>query len=155
VFVSSIAAAVLKNITITVPDGTSNHGDPNLICKPTTWTDIIVFFLGNYLAHAATIKSLPGEYAGSFSFAVVVALLFPPTGMARGLSAIFSFSKLSKTDLQSAARAGALCMVVRTSDWKPQPGDVVADVAFVLRNPTLEQPSEIIQTRQRKQISRF
>ncbi len=74
---SSSATMHLQNITITVPIGTTNHSDPRLLCTPTKWTDIVVFFLGNYVAHAATVKSLPGEPMLSVLFAGSAALLFP------------------------------------------------------------------------------
>src|SRR2546423_328016 len=60
---SSDAHLTLENITITVPNGTTDHGDPHLLCLPAKWSDIALFFFGNYLAHAATVKSLPGEPA--------------------------------------------------------------------------------------------
>lgn len=45
----------------------------------------------------------------------------------RGLLTILTFASFGKTYLQKAARAGALCMVVRNQDWRPEPGDIVAD----------------------------
>jgi len=58
-----LAASALKleNITVTVPVGTNNHRDPHLLCTLSTWTDIASFFLANYMAHAATIRSVPGN----------------------------------------------------------------------------------------------
>src|SRR2546429_9111725 len=73
----SHAHPTLKNITITAPDGTSNHGDPRLLCTPTRWSDIMIFFLGNYVAHAATVKPLPGEPTLHLLFNQLFALLFP------------------------------------------------------------------------------
>jgi len=96
-----------------------DHNDPHLICSPTKWTDIVVFFFGNYFAHAATIKSLPGEGKLSTVGTVVGALLFPASGVVRGLTAILTLSVFAGTDLETAARAGALCMVVRSKTWRP------------------------------------
>jgi len=76
------------NITITVPVGTSNHGDPNLLCIPTKWTDIVTFYTGNYLAHALTIKSIPGQKTGHILLVVIAALIYPYSGIMRGLEAI-------------------------------------------------------------------
>lgn len=130
------------NITISVPEGTSDHGDPNLLCTPTKWLHVLVFFFANYLAHAATVKALPGESTIDLAFAVFLAIVFPFSGVARGLEAIVrhaSFSWHNKSffcdDLQTAARAGALCIVVRNEDWdglslnsstviKPARGDI-------------------------------
>jgi hypothetical protein len=55
-FAVTVGAAAI-NVTLSLPPGTSNHGDPNLICTPVSWIDIITFFLGNYVAHAATVSS--------------------------------------------------------------------------------------------------
>ncbi|KAE8447550.1 hypothetical protein EG329_010680 [Mollisiaceae sp. DMI_Dod_QoI] len=112
------------NITISVPAGTSDHGDSNLLCTPTKWFDVVVFYFANYLAHAATVKALPGESTIDLAFAVFLAITFPFSGVARGLEAIArhaSFSWQQKilhcNDLQTAARAGALCIIVRTKYW--------------------------------------
>ena len=99
---------------ITLPTGTSNHGDPELLCLPTKWTDVIIFFLGNYLAHAATLRSVPGRSMFQSFFAMLGALFFPVSGVTLGVRGITSLAAFAKTDLQVAARAGALCKVIRT-----------------------------------------
>jgi hypothetical protein len=81
--------APTMNITITVPSGTTNHGDPNLLCTPTKWTDIILFYTVNYIAHAVTVKSIPGEQKYDSAFLILSALLYPYSGLLRGLEAIF------------------------------------------------------------------
>jgi hypothetical protein len=48
----------LRNFTIALPAETSNHGDPHILCPPTTWASIAIFFIGNYLA-AATVNLPP------------------------------------------------------------------------------------------------
>jgi hypothetical protein len=122
-------AAPLQNITIPLPPGSSDHGAPGLICVPTKWTDIVVFFLANYAAHAATTRSVPGERTGKFIVAVVGALLFPASGTFRGILAVLTFAKSGKSSLEIAARAGALCMVVRGPDWSPLDGDTVPNAS--------------------------
>src|SRR5271156_3998756 len=101
----------LENITITVPNGTTDHGDPHLLCIPAKWSDIALFFFGNYLAHAATVKSQPGEPALSVLVAMVSALIYPTSGVFRGLDAILQSAIFCKSPLKTACRAGALCMV--------------------------------------------
>ena len=120
-----------QNIIITVPQGTSNHGNQKLLCTPSKWTDIATFFLANFVAHAATVKSLPGESKWSASLALILALLFPASGVYRGIIAIRQRAVLADTPLKTAARAGALCMVVRTSKWRPQTGNVVEVLDYV------------------------
>jgi hypothetical protein len=109
------------NITISAPAGTSDHGDPNLLCTPTKWLDILIFFLANYTAHAATVKTLPGEKPVDIFFAIFLAITFPFSGVARGLEAIARRTLLYQhhSDLKTAVRAGALCIVIRDENWRP------------------------------------
>jgi hypothetical protein len=129
--IASTAAAAV-NITFAVPEGTSNHGDPNLICTPTHWTDIATFFLGNYVAHVATVPTFHGEPNALFKNAVF-ALFFPGWGLNRGMIFIFSFATFGKDVLEKALRAQALFMVVRSGAWRPIAGEVVRDL--VIRGP--------------------
>ncbi|MCJ1331662.1 hypothetical protein MMC10_008353 [Thelotrema lepadinum] len=54
-----LARATDVSLTLQVPAGTSTHGDANLICTPTQWTDVLLFLLANYVAHVLTIVSRP------------------------------------------------------------------------------------------------
>ena len=143
VFAVSVAATALKNITITVPDGTSDHGDPNLLCTPTKWTDIAIFYLGNYFAHAATVIALPGESAASIGMTALLALLFPTSGVLRGVSAILIYAKHGRTALQTAQRAQALCMLARTANWRPQIGDSVSNCILKVSTGPRITPSDL------------
>ena len=96
---------------IEVP-GFTHRGNCNLLCRPAIWTDILVFFIGNYVAHAATVISRPGQSILASVLNVATALLFPGGGIRSGVEAIWSLAKFAPTDLQAAARAGALCAVV-------------------------------------------
>lgn len=110
------AETALTNITITVAEGTTNHRDPRLLCRPTRWTDIMVFYLGNYIVHAATTTSLPGESPCDRLVAICCALLFPSSSVVRAMNAILSHPVSGKHDLETAARAGALCTVIRNAN---------------------------------------
>ena len=124
-----------QNITIEVPNGTTNHGEPNMFCTPTTWSDIAEYLLFNYVAHGATVVSYPGEPAFDALLIVMVAILFPTFGVIRALNFIIRHPILTaKSDLEMAARSGALCMLVRSSSWKPQKGDNI-------RNALIKAPS--------------
>jgi len=87
-----------------------------LICRASQWTDIVIFFLGNYVAHAATVVSKPGQSPISSLVAVITAFLFPGGGIRSGVDAIMSLAKRGETPLRIAARAGALCAVVKVDD---------------------------------------
>ena len=97
--------------SITLPEGLSNHGDPTILCRPADWADITAFFLINYIAHAATIVTNPGEKFPSVLFTSLLAVLFPVVGILRGTRAIRSMAFNAKSELQKAARAGALCFI--------------------------------------------
>ena len=115
-----------ENITITVPTGTRLQGSHRqILCTPSKWTDAATFLLANYVAHAATVKSLPGESTLSTLRNIMSSLLFPISGVKRGVNAIYQRAIFAQTPLEVAAKAGALCMVVRTLEWKPEHGDVV------------------------------
>ena len=124
------------NSTVEVPSGTSNHGNPHLLCLPTQWADIAAFYVGNFIAHAATVKSYPGESGFDRFQNAALSLFFPTWGIIRGLNMIMRHSVFHRNNkLEAAARTGALCMVVRLAEeWKPKSGDVI-------RNAIL-QPSE-------------
>ncbi|KAF7513466.1 hypothetical protein GJ744_008760 [Endocarpon pusillum] len=119
-----------KNITITVPEGTSDHGNPELICTPARFYEIALFYLGNYIAHAATLKSYPRESTSEMVLSMIVVLLFAPSGALRGLNAIFRAAVFKQSPIQRAARAGALCMVIRMADWKPQPTETIDNFSY-------------------------
>jgi hypothetical protein len=93
------------------PPGYFYRGDCKLLCRPAQWYDVLIFFLGNYVAHIPTVVSRPGQsLAGSILFPIL-ALLFPGTGIAKAMGAIGSRAIFAPTELQMAARAGALYMV--------------------------------------------
>jgi hypothetical protein len=109
-----------ENSNNTIWDHAQNFSDnstANLVCRPTKWYDILSFFLLNYIAHAATLKSLPGESIPVTIISILAALFFPASGVFRGFDALSSRANLADTELETAARAGALCTVVQ---WPPR-----------------------------------
>jgi hypothetical protein len=113
----------LKNITITVPQGFTNHGDPRLLCTPASWMDIIIFYLGNYVAHVATVRTPFPPNRGRDIITYFLVLFSPAWALEQSARMFMTMAVFAKTHLQSAARADALCMVVRSSRWRPACGD--------------------------------
>ena len=110
----------MENFTVPVPNGTTNHGNPNLICTPVQWTDSFIFFFANYFAHAFTVKQLPGERLAAYVFTILIAMLYPYSGLPRGIESIIRRAIFFRsTELHTACRAGALCVVVRSAAWWP------------------------------------
>lgn len=125
-FIPCLVAATSPHLvpfTIEVPNGTTQHGNSRILSPPTTWISIAKFFLGNFVAHIATVKSVPGEKLPVTACNLILAFLFPTSGLMRGLNAIARGARFGKTELDKACRAGALCVVVRNSAWRPRTSD--------------------------------
>ena len=112
---TATAAPAPGNSTVVLPVGAFNRGDGDLLCKPAKVTDILLFLVANYLAHAATTRTWAGESIVDSVLAAVGALLLPGSGVFRGLKAIVSNARFARNDLTTAARAGALCTLVKRS----------------------------------------
>lgn len=116
----------LTNFTILIPNGTTQHGNEHILCLPITvhyWPSVsalILFFVANYLAHAATVKSSPGDASLVQACNAFLALMFPMSGLLRALNAIARRTGATLNEIDKACRAGALCMVVREPHWRPQ-----------------------------------
>ena len=115
------------NITVTVPDGFSNHGNDDLFCLPATWYQIATFFLINYGSHAVTIRSRPGQTYYHAGRDIMYALLCPFSGVRRAIDSFGRSSWPSENQLIKAARAGALCIVVRNQEWQATRDSHIAD----------------------------
>ncbi|KAF2029984.1 hypothetical protein EK21DRAFT_41639, partial [Setomelanomma holmii] len=114
------------NYTIALPTGSSGHGQPGLLCTPAKAIDLLTFYLLNYVAHAATVLTKPGERADDYFASVIGSWLFPALGLYRGIEAILCGAVLVRNDdLRKAARSGAPCMVVRAADWRPGAGECI------------------------------
>lgn len=112
------------NVTVPAPEGFSNHGQNNLFCVPMKWYNILIFFLTNYIAHAATVRSRPGQKFRHAARDFLLALAFPYSGLSRSLSALLEFSR-SKHALTRAYHAEALWVV---EDHDPRyEGSLVSD----------------------------
>lgn len=92
---------------------------------PASWQTVALFYLLNYISHAATIKSLPGDTWRKSIASVVRALLYPFSGICRACEAIARSKLRGESQLDHALRAKGLCCVIRTQAWKPQTGMIV------------------------------
>ena len=115
------------NITVTVPDGFSNHGNDDLFCLPATWYEIAIFFVVNYGSHAVTVRSRPGQTYFHAARDIMYALLCPFSGVQRAIDSFGRSSWPSENNFIKAARAGALCIVVRNQEWRATRDTHIAD----------------------------
>jgi hypothetical protein len=121
------AAAVSTNnseIPSVISCTKKGNSNTTVCCRPSKWADILTFYSINYFAHAATTRTRPGQSTFSTLCIIALALLFPMSGALRGVEAIRSMAAFADTDLQKAAQAGALCMVVKVprDDGERRPG---------------------------------
>ncbi|EFY91666.1 pogo transposable element, putative [Metarhizium acridum CQMa 102] len=101
-----------QNLNFTLPEGTTNHGDPHLLCFPATWNSIAVFMIGNYLALAATVKTPPASSPFATAWIMLGALLVPSTGLVFGMSAFYQARKgHGESGLRKATLERALCII--------------------------------------------
>lgn len=98
------------NITVPAPKGFFNHGKNDLICVPIKWYDILFFFSTNYIAHAATVRSRPGQKFRHAARDFIFALAYPYSGLLRALNSFLGYSR-NKPALTKAYHAGALWVV--------------------------------------------
>ena len=117
-----------------------DNNDAKLYCDKTKWQDVFWFFFTNYILHALSVRSLPGENFFSSTVFKFCCLLVPYTGVRRGLCLISRASNLASNDLQAAARANALCFITRRPDWRPTDGDRVPG-KFLVQDDTEEKGS--------------
>lgn len=118
-----------KDIQVTVPENAFQHGDPHTVCVPTKWYNFVVFYLVNYFAHAATVKTAPGEPFSLIILNMVSALFFPYYGITRGIEAIYHHA-ICYRGLDRAAHAGALCTIIRTNTWRPPANQTVKGISI-------------------------
>ncbi len=146
-FAAALDSVNNTDCPVNIP-GYVHHGtDCSLLCQPASWLDITIFFLGNYVAHAATVINEPGQSPFMTLVNIILALLVPGAGILTGVSAILSRAILAPTSLQCAARAGALCMVVEDLQTKGESADsgdaspVASDAADAEMQPVRSTPS--------------
>lgn len=105
--------------------------------------NVLTFLATNYVAHAATVKSSPGEGAIAVAMNTVLALCFPMFGLLRAINAIARRSRFGGSELKNACRAGALCMVVRSPEWRPEVGEEVEAIVVEEIKPEEENMHEL------------
>ncbi|KDQ55137.1 hypothetical protein JAAARDRAFT_342022 [Jaapia argillacea MUCL 33604] len=93
--------------------------DATVICLPTTWVDILIFFGTNYIAHAATIPSIPAAPWYDTASWTFIILLVPFGGLGKSIGLIIRHLFSEGGDLQKAAARGAMAVVTRSKDWEP------------------------------------
>jgi hypothetical protein len=145
---SSIAAGKL----VDVPDDTEKPTE-KIICFAIPWYKVTIFFLVNYIAHAATIIPFPGQGKLLAFLDFLTAVFLPYSGLWRGGSAIWRSSWFSwrcwdewvdknknYNQLEEAARANALAVIIRSELWFPQFEDQLVKVSATSLKPICEEP---------------
>jgi hypothetical protein len=112
-----------------------------LTCSKQMGFPVLKFIVTYYIAHAFTIRFKPGFgpfYTLIFS---LLALFFPYFGLILACRSMEYLAIFADNPLDTALKAGGLCTVARTRDWKPEmDGDQL--VFHELVNPMAE-PEDI------------
>jgi hypothetical protein len=96
----------------------------DVVCKPTTWHDVLVFLLANFVAHTATIPQTPGiKWYISIQWCLI-AFLLPFFTLSSSIGKLVEHFSRGGNDLRNALAAGAIVIVARTSKWRPDPTSV-------------------------------
>lgn len=90
-----------------------------LHCEPTTWQEIFVFFLVNYVAHAPTVPPHPGERLLGGIVWKLTFLLLPFAGLFRSAFIILKDCCFGEDELGKALAVGGLTVAARTGLWEP------------------------------------
>lgn len=74
--------------------------------------------IGNFVTHAATVKTPPASSPFATAWFMLGALFVPSTGLAFGMLAVYQVLRgFKQSSLRKATLARALCMYVRADDW--------------------------------------
>ncbi|KDQ51988.1 hypothetical protein JAAARDRAFT_40601 [Jaapia argillacea MUCL 33604] len=105
--------------TILIASTTALPIPRSVVCHPTTWHDIVVFFVANYIAHAATIPTAPGAKWYDTALWTILSLLLPFAGLGKSLGLLVRHFGVGSSYLEKAWARDALAIVVRSGDWEP------------------------------------
>lgn len=97
----------------------------NLYCRESKWSDLVVFFLANVVAHAATVPSSPRSNTIDNIESMLLSLFLPYFGIGRAIGIIRRAAIFASSPLQQAKRAEAICAVGRTRKWRESGGPVI------------------------------
>ncbi|KIM82121.1 hypothetical protein PILCRDRAFT_8360 [Piloderma croceum F 1598] len=89
-----------------------------VVCVPTTWQDLIVFFGVNYIAHAGTVPAIPGGRPPKSFLLPTIYLFLPFAGLWRAFILITSHFLSEEGDISKAFAAGAAMIVVKPNKLK-------------------------------------
>lgn len=110
---SSYPQSLPTIVTCPAPLVMPENPSENFYCREPKWTDVLVFFLANIIAHAATVPPSPGNNITDNIEMALISLFLPYYGVGRAASIIRRGAIWETNPLQRAARAGALCTIDR------------------------------------------
>lgn len=131
---------------------TTTHGPlpVKTYCRSADWTDVAKFILANYITHAFTVITRPGERTKDRIGFVLWSLFMPFAGVSRAIAVICMCARTSGNDLAMAHRAGALYTLVKVTLPSSKLGDGGSEDV-----QCKEEPEYIIPTVQRPMLKRY
>lgn len=124
-FVLVLMLVCFGSLTAALPTNNAKRSDDSPICSPVSWEQIVIFILVNYVTHAVTVKTYPGERKSETAMCIAAALLWPYSGAFKAFQAISTGARSAADPLQMALHAEALCVVARNPQdsedpWSPE-----------------------------------
>ena len=93
----------------------------SISCRPIVWEKILVFFLLNYGAHAATTISIPGARSvWVWAQWPILSFFFPFAGLGRAIGLLVNHRQYGHDELGKAMAVGAVVVVGRSKNWQPR-----------------------------------
>ena len=94
------------------------HSVTEVTCVSSDFRSVLIFFLANYVAHAATVPSVAGCSTISVVW-IIGSLFYPFFGLIRSIILLYDYS-LAKDQIGKAISQSAVMVAARSEDWVPR-----------------------------------
>lgn len=101
-----------------LPLHSDDDSDSITICIPADFKSVLLFFIANYVVHAATVPSVPGTPAISVVW-IIGSIFYPFFGLIRSIILLLDYS-LAKDQIGKAFSQRAVIVAARSKDWVPR-----------------------------------
>ena len=90
-----------------------------ITCLPADLKSVLIFFLANYIAHAATVPSVAEGCFTVSALWIMASLFYPFAGLLRSIYLVHEHT-LAEDKIGGAIRQGAVMVAARSKDWVPR-----------------------------------
>jgi hypothetical protein len=94
------------------------YSDTQVACDSANIRSVLLFFLANYAAHAATVPSVPGCSTISVVW-IISSFFYPFFGLIRSIILLYRYT-FAKDQIGKAISQNAVMVAARSGDWVPR-----------------------------------